>query len=144
MAEESSECLNMLKDACNCALPLTMHNADDEGNAISTWCPIEIHSEMSGWSWYPIHWDPRTYVCFGLVIGDVTELRSFSLEKISKAYPKIDLTIDNSNMSVEDLQKLHSSDESSPKPTKESTKPSLELPTSPTSEFADDSTSGEV
>lgn len=144
MMAERSKSLEALKDACK-SLPLTSDNTDEDGNTISTACPFQIHSDMLGWTWYPIEWDPRTFICFGLVIGDVTELGSFDLEEISKANPEIDKEYCKSlgPMLLEDLQQLHkpmffsdtSSDASdpSPKPTKESPKPSLELPTSPTS-----------
>ena len=104
---ESSKILEALKDACK-SLPLTKDNTDEEGNTISTLCPFEIHSDMLGWSWYPIEWDPRTFICFGLVLGDVHELGSFDLEEIAKAHPKIDKEYNPFGpMLLDDLRQLH-------------------------------------
>lgn len=101
---ESSKSLEALKDACK-SLPLSSDNTDKDGKTISTLCPFQIHSDMLGWTWYPIEWCPKTFVCFGLVFGDETELGFFDLEEISKVCPEIEKEYSTSGpMQLEDLK----------------------------------------
>lgn len=55
---------------------------------------VKLFTPDSSWTWYATEYDPAEGLCFGLVIGDETELGYFSLDELRAARGPMGLRIE--------------------------------------------------
>ena len=69
-----------------------LYSQEDKGDEAIAYA--KFFTPWAGWTWYATEYHPETRTCFGLVVGQETELGYFSLDELESVRGRFGLRIE--------------------------------------------------